>query len=309
MHGDDAAGETQVLLSEYEQFLSVKARGTIDAYLRTVRQLIAWLASRPGSAGRFEPQQLTVEAVEQYLAHLEREGFSLHHRARVRSSISNFAQFLIEEKGLLRRNPTRSVELPPLPALALQTLTQEQRDILRVLVEQEGNRRGAALFALAYWAGCRVSELSRLQMTNTHVDHVAGWLRVGHDGKGWRDIDLMDEARRPLYAYLQATRSIQRTYVFISQRSERLTEEAIHFWFRALKAQAANGQREVIQGITFNDLRRDFASRARAADWSLEEVTYYLGDVAKGASALQTTIQNVEVSRKGVWQKLENVKG
>lgn len=103
------------LLSEYAQFLSGKAEGTIEAYLRTVRQLVEWLARCPGHAGRFQPQQLTKAAIERYLAHLEQEGLSLPHRARVRSTISNFAQFLIEEKGLLQRNPTRGIDLPPCP--------------------------------------------------------------------------------------------------------------------------------------------------------------------------------------------------
>src|SRR5205807_6182591 len=122
--------------------------GTREAYLRTARQLIGWLAQLPGHGGHFEPSQLTQITVEQYLAHLEQEGLSLHHRARVKSTISNFAQFLIEEKGLLQRNPTRGINLPPLPLLAPRGLSPEQRSMLRALVEQDGDRRGAGLFAL-----------------------------------------------------------------------------------------------------------------------------------------------------------------
>ena len=281
LHGDDVGGETQVLLSEYEQFLSVKARGTIDAYLRTVRQLIAWLSSRPGRAGRFEPEQLTVEAVEQYLAHLEQEGLGLHHRARVRSTISNFARFLIEEKVLLRRNPTRGIDLPPVPQPTHQQLSQEQRSILCSLVEQEADLRGAALFALAYWAGCRVSELSWLSVADTHVGSKDGWLHVGTKESKERDITLLNEARQPLYAYLKATRATERTYVFHSQRSERLTEEAIHFWFRTFKEQAPQDQQAMVQDLTFNDLRYDFIYRARAAGWPLEKVAYYAGVISE----------------------------
>src|SRR5213080_1863736 len=140
------------LLSEYEQFLAGKAQGTREAYLRTVRQLIGWLAQLPGHGGQFQPSQLTQTAVEKYLAHLEQEGLSLNHRARVKSTISNFAQFLIEEKELLQRNPTRGIDLPPVPQLAPRQLSDEQRSLLRSLVKQDGDRRGAALFALGYWA-------------------------------------------------------------------------------------------------------------------------------------------------------------
>ncbi|SRR6266567_7227770 len=100
---DDAIDEVRPLLDEYEQFLSGKARGTTDAYLRTVRHLIEWVALRPGNEGHFQPLQLTKMAIETFLIHLEQEGLSINRRARVKSTISNFAYFLIEEKGLLQR--------------------------------------------------------------------------------------------------------------------------------------------------------------------------------------------------------------
>jgi site-specific recombinase XerC len=307
---ENANDQTRTLLGEYEQFLAGKARGTIEAYLRTARHLMGWVARQPGNAGQFQPPQLTQSAVEGYLAHLEQEGLSLPHRARVKSTISNFANFLIEEKGQLQRNPTRGINLPPLPLLAPRGLSPEQRSILHALVEQERDRRGAALFALGYWAGCRVSEVSWLQMAHTHVGPQFGWLHVGQDGKKWRDIDLMNEAREPLYAYLQVSGDTARTYVFTSQRSGRLTEEGIYYWFRAFKAQGARDQRRVIEDITFNNLRHDFGQRAREAGWLPEEVAYYLGDVTRqGAPALQTIVRHTEVSREQVKSKLNDIKG
>src|SRR5437588_5049932 len=273
--------EIRALLGEYEQFLSGKAEGTLDAYLRTVRHLIRWVTQLPENFGQFQPQQLTQTTVEQYLTHLEQEGLGLPHRTRVKSTISNFALFLIEEKRLLKRNPTRSIELPPVPLSKSDHLSGAQRSILRSLVKQEGEQRGAALFALGYWAGCRVSDVSWLQMEHTHVGPQEGWLHVGYKGSKWRDIALMDEARKPLYAYLQATGDTGRTYAFLSQRSERLTEDAIHYWFRKLKALATKVQFPVIQHLTFHDLRQDFAYRAREAGWSLEEVATYLGLATK----------------------------
>jgi integrase len=136
---DDAFEEVVALLDEYKQFLSGKAQGTTDAYLRTVRQVMGWVAQLPGNAGRFQP----------------------------------------------------------------------------------------------------------------------------------------------LYDYLQAIDDPTRIYVFTSRRSERLTEEAIHYWFRKLKAQGTQDQREVIEALTFYDLRYDFAHRAREAGWTLEEVASYLGLAAK----------------------------
>ncbi len=283
--------EVGVLVGEYEQFLSDKAKGTREAYLRTVRHLIGWLTQHPGPPEPFQPRQLTQTVVERYLAHLEQEGLSLCHRARVKSTISHFAQFLIEEKGLLRRNPTRGIDFPPVPLPAPAPLSAQKRAVLCALVEQEANQRGAALFALGYWAGCRVSELSWLQMADTHVGPEEAWLHVGNQGSKGRDIDLLNAAREPLYAYLQATGDPARTYVFTSQRSKRLTEEGIYYWFRMFKDQATQDQWEVIRDLTFNDLRYDFAYRAREACLAPEKVASYLGLATRqGISALQSAL-------------------
>ena len=54
----------------------------------------------------------------------------------------------------------------------------------------------------------------------------------------------------------------------------------------------------------------DFAHRARAAGWSLEEVAYYLGHITKsGMPAIQTTIRYTQVSREHVKEKLKLLRG
>ncbi len=66
-----------------------------------------------------------------------------------------------------------------------------------------------------------------------------GWLHVGYKGGKFRDIDLLNPARRPLFEYLQhGRRDPESPYVFTSQRSERLTKAGVHHWFRILKQQA-----------------------------------------------------------------------
>lgn len=272
----DTIDQYNPLLKEYELFLTEKTEGTTKAYLRTVRHLLSWFAQHDIDE-QFQPSQLTREEVELYLRHLEQEGLSLNHRMLVKSSISNFAQFLIEEKGLLQRNPTRAIELPPVPRHTPQPLSQEQRSVLRTLVKQADDPRGAALFALGYWAGCRVSEVSCLQMAHAHIDPQEGWLHVGFRGEKWRDINLLKQACKPLYAYLHTLSDPERTYVFQSRRGERLTEEGIHYWFRTLKAHATGSQYEVIQDLTFHNLRNDFTCQAREAGWSLEDLAHYLG--------------------------------
>jgi site-specific recombinase XerD len=130
-------------------------------------------------------------------------------------------------------------------------------------------------------------------------------------GGKFRDIDLLNEARRPLYTYLQhGGRDQESPYAFTSQRSARLTEDGIHHWFRTLKQQSNHEEWELIAELSFHDLRHDFAHRAREAGWSLEEVAYYLGHVTmKGTPAIQTTARYTQVSRAQVKEKLRLLKG
>jgi site-specific recombinase XerD len=277
------------LLNEYQQFLINKAEGTAKAYLRTANHLLGWLVQEHDNKSQFQISQLTKADVELYLGYLEQEGLSLNHRMRVKSSISHFAQFLIEEKRLLQRNPTRDIELPSLTQHPPQPLSPEQRSILRTLVKQADDQRGSALFALGYWAGCRVSEVSNLQMA--HIDTQEGYLYIDHRKDKRRSIRLLHQVRKPLYAYLQSTDDPKRVYVFQSQRGERLTEEGIHYWFRTLKSHASESQKMLIRDITFHNLRYDFIYRAKEAGWSLEDIARYLGQITRdGFPTLQIAI-------------------
>lgn len=298
-------------MAEYENYLARKSEGTIDAYMRILRQFTSWIIDRPGSGGQFRPELFTKTALEIYLEHLESNGYSISHRMRVKSATSSFAHWLIEEKGLLQRNPTYGVIIPAQPLLAPRQLSNDQRYILRNLVERDGSIRGEALFALGYWAGCRVSDVSWLQMEHVHLGPKVGWINIGYKGGKKRDIDLLNQARRPLYEYIyQAERDSSSSFVFTSQRSQRLTEAGIHHWFRNLKSRATKDEWDLIQDITFHDLRHDFAHRAREAGWTIEEIAYYLGHVTqKGTPAIQTTARYTQVGRHHIREKLKLIKG
>jgi integrase len=164
---------------------------------------------------------------------------------------------------------------------------------------------------LGYWAGCRISDVAWLRIEHLHIGPKVGWVHVGYKGGKMRDIDLLNPVRRPLYTYFQqADRDQDSPYVFSSQRVGRFTEAGIHHWFRSLKARANKEEWNLIHDVTFHDLRHDFAHRARAAGWTIEEVAYYLGHVTKkGTPAIQTTARYTQVSRERLKDKLRLISG
>ncbi len=304
--------EANEWLTAYQQTrLSRKDAATAEVYGRILHQFTAWVPTLPGYTPPFTPSQLTTTVVEHYLSLLKDQGYSVSHRVRVKSVLSGFCQWLMEEHGVLPRNPTRGLEVQAQELRTPRILSPHQRFALRNLIERQADLRGQAIFALGYWAGCRVSDVAHLLVEHAHVGPKIGWLHVGHKGEKFRDIDLVNEARRPLHVYLQqGGRDRSSPYVFTSQRSARLTEDGIHQWFRTLKQQATMSEWELIADVTFHDLRHDFAHRAREAGWSLEELAYYLGHLTKkGTPAIQTTIRYTQVSRAQVREKLYALRG
>jgi len=284
---------------------------TIRIYLHILHHFTQWAMKRGGKTTPFQPEQhVTPAIIEQYLTLLVTQGSSPSHCKRVKSVIHQFCQWLIEEKGCLRQNPTRTVILERPPSVSPRPLTPAQRYILQALMKQE-DCRGKALFALGYWAGCRVMDIIDLPLSHAHVGAKSGWLRLEEEGGKSRDIDLTNEARRLLYDYLQhREREEGSPYVFLSQRGPQLSDAGLHHWFRALKHKATPQDQQLIAEIRFHDLRHDFAYRAQDAGWTLEEIAYYLGHTTvRGTPALQTTMQYAQMTRAQIKDKLRTMKG
>ena len=299
------------LATAYLESLAGKSPATFEAYRRSLRHFLTWLQAKPGCEGAFDPTTFTRTAVQVYFAELEAQGLSVSDRARRKAALNGFARWLIEEQDVLQRNPLRAVALPAQPLLAPRELSGDQRFILCSLVERDGAPRSAALFALGYWAGCRVSDVAWLEQQHTHLTPKVGWIHVGHKGGKARDIDLHCKARQPLADHLALRpKEDPGRYVFRSQRGERLSEAGIHHWFRTLKTRATHAEWALIADLRFHDLRHDFAHRARAAGWSREAVAYYLGHVTKkGTPAIQTTPRYTQVSREQVKRQLRGIAG
>lgn len=284
---------------------------TIRVYLHILHQFLTWAMKQAGKANIFQPEQhITPLIVEQYLTLLTIQGYSASHCKRVKSVIHQFCQWLIEEKGCLRQNPTRTVVIEHSQVAFPRPLTPAHRYILQALAKQD-DRRGKALFALGYWVGCRVIDIIGLSLSDAHIGAKSGWLHLeARDGKA-RDIDLTNEARRFLYDYLQHRGHEEGSpYLFPSQRSPKLTDAGLHHWFRTLKQQATPQDQQLIADVSFHDLRHDFAYRAQDAGWTLEELAYYLGHITvRGTPALQTTMQYSQMTRAQLKDKLKSIKG
>jgi site-specific recombinase XerD len=281
----------QQILAEYEVFLTGLSHRTIDAYMRIIKQLVSWISDQNHIGDEFYLTQLSRTALGDYIAHLNRNGYSSTHLARVKSVVSGFACWLIESKGILRDNPTNGLSIPPSFKQPPVKLSQNAREILLSIVEREDTYRSQAIFALGYWTGCRVGEIAWLRISDINVNSKFGRLNVGYKTGKERSIDLIETARLPLYEYIiRGGRNQNSPYTITSQRHERLTEAGIHRWWSNLKKQADASEYPLICDVTFHDLRHDFAVRMYEKGWTLQQIAYYLGHITKDGIPSLTSV-------------------
>jgi len=188
-------------LQEFAASLGARDPKTIATYLTTMRDFVAWLATQPGGTP-FHLGLVTETAVRGYMDWLQSAGRAPRTRSKALSGLRRFCQWAVDE-GYLRRNPARLMERPTVVAMAPTELSEKQRVVLHQLVEHHATHRVAAIFALGYWAGLRISEIAALRVDQCHINQRAGSITL-IDAKGGktRTLDLHNMARRALYDYL-----------------------------------------------------------------------------------------------------------
>ena len=193
------ASNDPAVFQEFRDALGMRDPKTIATYLTTMRGFVAWLATQPGGTP-FHLGLVTETAVRGYRDSLKLAGRAPRTRSKALSGLRRFCRWAMDE-GYLRRNPARSMERPT--AMAPTELSEKQRFVLKQLVEQHTTRRFAAIFALGYWAGLRISEIAILRIDQCQINQRAGSITL-LDAKGGktRTLDLHTMARRALYEYL-----------------------------------------------------------------------------------------------------------
>jgi site-specific recombinase XerD len=312
------------VVQEFAASLAARDPKTISTYQTTVRQFVAWLALQPGGTP-FHPELVTETAIRGYLDALQRAGRAPRTRSKALAALRRFGQWALDE-GYLRRNPARAIPRPTVVALAPKELTQPQRFVLNTMVERFSMPRLGAIFALGYWAGLRISEIAALRLDQCSLNQRAGSITLV-DAKGgkMRTLDLHNMARRALLDYLAPTappdwsRDADSAYVFTSQRAawlrqqrrpDHLSERGIEHLWAQFKRRGTYDEWHLIADVALHDLRHDFAHRARASGWSLEEIAVYLGhQTTDGAPAIATTARYTLPSRSQIKARLQSLPG
>ena len=179
------------------------SRHTVAGYRRDILRVLdqAVGAGRPVPAGLW-----TRELLERALHALHLTHHSAASAARALAAWRSFSRFCVR-RGVLERDPARSLAFPRLPERLPRTLPAN--DLKRALdrltaADDRAAPRDCALLELAYSSGLRLSELVGLNRGD--VDRGAGLVRVRGKGRRERIVPVGDGALRALDGYLAARR-------------------------------------------------------------------------------------------------------
>lgn len=250
---------------------------TLVNYATDLRQFAAYLEEQSISdIGLVEPAVLRA-----YLRALSGWNFARTTISRKLSSLRGFFAFL-KERGVLDRDPARSLRGPSAPRGLPRALSEEAVNRMFAMAEASDSPvRDVAVMELLYGCGLRISELTGLKWAD--VDLVERWIVVLGKGDKERRVPFGHCARRAL-EHLEAQQDIPTPYVFSGRGGRALTVRTVHRIVTALAARAG------LEGVTPHVLRHSCATHMVERGASLKFVQEFLGHESLATTQIYLTV-------------------
>jgi site-specific recombinase XerD len=190
-----------------------------------LRKLAAWFVE--ANKEPFRIGRVTARDITDFREYLRRDrGLAVATVNRTLVMVRRYFGWLVEQ-GRLSTNPAKAVKELKRQALAPKGLDRSQvRRLLRE-IELRQDVRAGAVFAVLLYTGCRVSDLTNLDLTDLLLAERSGTV-VFRFGKGnkQRSVPIPLPARRALQAYLEGRPPVESSKVFIGERGP-LTDRGV----------------------------------------------------------------------------------
>jgi len=214
----------------FEQFIeSLRQQGKSDLTLRQYRsdwnRFTRWMQSdtRELTDGR-DVTQLDIANFKRWA--------SQHFKPRTVSlnliHLSVYLRWLVD-RGIIPDNPCDNVDPVTVQQQAPKWLDRNGQNCLIRAVRKHGNVRELTIITVLLHTGIRVQELCDLRLSDVRLGDRKGLVIIQH-GKGgkYREVPLNLDARKAIQDYLSERQS-ESQFVFITQRSPKMTTRAVQF--------------------------------------------------------------------------------
>jgi integrase/recombinase XerC/integrase/recombinase XerD len=270
-------------LAAFDEWQRARGMGekTRRAYGVDLAQLGAWAAERD-----LDPHELGHRELRRFASVLGESGAAKTTVARKLAAIRSFYRHLVE-RGELESNPADLVSSPKKDSYLPQVLKPgEVAELLeRIPATSPLDIRDRAMFELAYAAGLRAEELTKLDTASPDAD--GEQVRVEGKGGRTRFVPVGEHAWRALDRYLTRGRTAldcgDSDALFLSKSGRRLSTSDVR---RRLKLQA----RRV--GISPHTLRHSFATHLLEGGADLRTIQELLGHASISTTQTYTRVES-----------------
>jgi len=248
--------------------------------------------------GSKNPEDVSLNALEAYMAELDRRGLTGSTRTRKTYAIKSFFAFLTQYR--YTDNNVAKRLIPP----------KQERKEPRVLTEREykallravsHNTRDAAIIELLLQTGIRLSELSRLRLNDVDLpkrmsrdpDNLGVLYIKGKGGKE-RSIPLNYKACKALKAWLKIRPDVDHEGLFVTKFATPMGLRSFQYTVQKYLKEAG------IKGASVHTLRHTFATHHVARGTDLRSV-----QAALGHADLKTTSIYVHLARTVIKRQLQ----
>ncbi len=249
---------------------------TIAAYRNDLGQLAEFVRAQAGAAA--EPASVTAPMVEAYIAALQSspQAYASSTVARKVAAIKSFFQYLTEQH-IIAADPSLRVNSPKVKKHVPRILNRAEMEQLLAAPTRVGGAkalRDAALLALLYATGLRVTEIVNLRQED--VNWTDGTLVCRGRGDRQRQIPMGD-AQAIVDEYVQRARP-QLAHdgspgvLFLNHRGQKLTRQGVWLILKECAELAGLGGQ-----VTPHTLRHSFAKHLLGAGENLRRVQELLG--------------------------------
>jgi integrase/recombinase XerC len=268
------------------------ATNTAEAYDRDLRQFLVHLERRQGPASIARVVALKPRDVRAFMAARRAEGIGGRSLMRGLAGLRSFARYLEREgHGTVAalgaiRSPKVERRLPrPLPVIAARTLTSPE---FRAGEAREPwiLARDAAVFALLYGAGLRISEALSLARRDAPVPGIDAVTVLGKGGKQ-RMVPILPVVAESIAAYLAACPHDLSAEgpLFVGAKGGPLSPRVIQY-----AVAAARGALGLDGRATPHALRHSFATHLLARQGELRAIQELLGHASLSTTQLYTKV-------------------
>jgi integrase/recombinase XerC/integrase/recombinase XerD len=282
-------------LASWDRWLGARSAApkTRRAYLADVTQLAEW-ASGHGVG----PEGLDHKRLRLFAGVLSERGASKSTVARKLASIRSFYRHLVD-RGELPASPADLVASPKRDQHLPRVLKEEEVGSLldSIPAATPLELRDRAVFEVAYAAGLRAEELTKMDLGDADFD--AEELRVHGKGGKERVVPVGEQAWAALAAYLERGRPLlaresdrAETAIFLSKSGRRLGTSDLRRRLRTWATRAG-----VPPGATPHTLRHSFATHLLEGGADLRTIQELLGHATISTTQTYTRVESRRLRR------------